>query len=369
MKNILLAIAGLSPQVITETLYALHQESIVINEIHVIATRIGRDAIVTQLLAQGDGRYFSYLKDYGISTKSIRFSQDTIHVLHDNAGNPIDDITSEEENEILLKSCLTIVHRLTKNPRNTVYFSIAGGRKTMSACLMVAAQIYARAHDRIYHVLVSPEFEGHRHFYYPPVKPAMLELLDAQGQKILKETSYAKITLVPIPFISLRAAAYHRKTDHVHTPAELFRHLVRDKKQTLALDLTRSKIIYKNKEIDMMPSRLALYAFLAMQKNDCRFLRVGCRNCNDCYLDYQQISKGQNIINEYYQRQGGGAEKKGICCLQKEDLRSYISKISKDLMKAFGVQTAAQLGIQAVGKKPDTRYGIGLDRERIAIIK
>ncbi|MDD4240723.1 MAG: CRISPR-associated ring nuclease Csm6, partial [Smithellaceae bacterium] len=369
MKNILLAIAGLSPQVITETLYALHQEGAAIDEIHVIATRIGRDAITTQLLTPDDGRYFRYLKDYGLDPRSVIFSQDTLHVLRDGKGNSINDITSEEENEILLRTCLTLAHRFTKKPENTVFFSIAGGRKTMSACLMVAAQMFARPQDRIYHVLVSPEFESHKDFYYPPVKSVMLELRDPNGQKMFKDTAYAKITLVPIPFISLRQAASGGKTGRVRTPAELFRYLVREKKSFLTIDLTQGKIIYKKTELTMMPSRLALYAFFAARKLDCRLVRPDCRDCAECYADYRQISDEQGAITDFYRRLGGATEDKGICALEKDTLRAYVSKIRKDLMKAFGAQAAAKLAIEAVGRKPDTRYGIALERESIRLVE
>lgn len=369
MANILLAIAGLSPQVITETLYALHQENVRVDEIHVITTGVGRDCIAGQLLALVDGKYYRYLKEYNIDPKSITFSQNNLYVLRDEKGNPLDDIISEEDNETLLKMCLTLAHRFTRRKHDAVFFSIAGGRKTMSACLMVAAQMYARAQDRIYHVLVSPAFEGHKDFYYPPVKPVMLELRDMQGQKILKETSYAKVTLVPIPFISLRAAIQDAKTGRIQTPTELFRYLIKEKKQPMIVDLRQGKIIYKKTELNMMPSRLALYAFLAEQKQQCRFLAVSCRNCTACYLDYRQISDGQKIITDYYRRLGGATENKGICALGKEELRAYLSKIRKDLQKAFGVQSADQLAVAAVGKKPDTCYGIPMDRERIGIIK
>ena len=43
MKNILLAVTGLSPQVITETLYALHQINRRVDAIHVITTRDGKE--------------------------------------------------------------------------------------------------------------------------------------------------------------------------------------------------------------------------------------------------------------------------------------------------------------------------------------
>ncbi|MCP4369684.1 MAG: hypothetical protein GY797_16460 [Deltaproteobacteria bacterium] len=45
MKNILLAVTGISPQVITETLYALHQSDRKIDSIHVITTRDGKENI------------------------------------------------------------------------------------------------------------------------------------------------------------------------------------------------------------------------------------------------------------------------------------------------------------------------------------
>lgn len=45
MKNILLAVCGLTPQVITETLYALHQDQRKVDAIHVITTRNGKEKI------------------------------------------------------------------------------------------------------------------------------------------------------------------------------------------------------------------------------------------------------------------------------------------------------------------------------------
>jgi CRISPR-associated protein (TIGR02584 family) len=66
MKNILLAVTGLSPQVITETLYALHQNNRKVDRIHVITTREGKERIYADLLAGKSGYYFKYLEEYGI---------------------------------------------------------------------------------------------------------------------------------------------------------------------------------------------------------------------------------------------------------------------------------------------------------------
>ncbi|MDM7986618.1 MAG: CRISPR-associated ring nuclease Csm6 [Smithella sp.] len=369
MPNILLAISGLSPQVVTETLYALHQDGIRVDEIHVLTTRTGRDRVLASLLTPQDGSFHRYLNEYEIDPSSILFTPESVHVLRDTAGRPLDDITCADDNEILLKTCLALAHRLTKRPEDTVFFSIAGGRKTMSACLMTAAQFYGRPQDRIYHVLVSPEFENHPGFYYPPVKPVMLEMREERGGKILRDTASASVTLVPIPFISLRDAIRDRATGRVQTPARLLRHLIREKEEPLIVDLMQGRIIYKRKELPMMPSRLALYAFLAGRKLDCRLVRAGCGGCTDCYLDYEQISNAQAVITDIYRKIGGTTEGKGICALEKDELRAYVSKIRQDIGRAFGATAAGQLAVTSAGRKPGTRYGIGMDREKIKLIK
>jgi CRISPR-associated protein (TIGR02584 family) len=368
MSNILFAITGLSPQVITETLFALHQQRITVDEIHVITTRIGREYIHAHLLAQGCGQYHRYLQEYGIEPTDILFTHDQIHTLVDENGSELDDISNEDENEILLKKCLELAYQFTKNPDTSVFFSIAGGRKTMSACLMVAAQMYGRPQDRIYHVLVSPEFESNRDFYYPPKKSIALELRDARGQKMIKETSYAKLTLVPIPFIPVRHSIEDKRTGRIKTPAQLLRFLIKEKTHPLIVDLQQSKIIYKKTALEMMPSRLALYAFFVQQKMQCEAVGSSCRNCSDCYLDFQGISKHQQMINDIYQGLAGMDTGDGICRLEKESFRAYISKIRQDIQHTFGLPAAAQLTVEAVGKKPNTRYGIKIDRKKMRLI-
>ena len=53
MKNILLAVCGLSPQVITETLFALHQTGRTVDAIHIITTQLGKERILDTLLEPG----------------------------------------------------------------------------------------------------------------------------------------------------------------------------------------------------------------------------------------------------------------------------------------------------------------------------
>ena len=182
MKNILLAVTGLSPQVITETLFALHQSKKKVDAVHVITTRDGKEMIYATLLSGKKGRYYQYLDEYGINPSSIDFSHRNIHVISDEHGIEIPDIVSELDNERFLKKCLELSFSFTSSLDTAVFFSVAGGRKTMSACLSLAVQIYGRPQDRLYHVLVSPEFESSRDSYYPPKKSKPIELRDHQGK-------------------------------------------------------------------------------------------------------------------------------------------------------------------------------------------
>ena len=74
----------------------------------------------------------------------------------------------------------------------------------MSSCLALAAQMYGRSQDRLFHVLVSPEFESHPDFFYPPKTSRLLELRDEKGNPYYKESRYAEINLVHLPFVSIR---------------------------------------------------------------------------------------------------------------------------------------------------------------------
>lgn len=399
MKNILLAVVGLSPQVVTETLYALHQQGRRVDAIHIITTRQGKEMIHSRLLAPGDGFYHRYMADHGIDPATIAFGSDHVHAVADENGIEIDDIENEEENERLIRYCLEITFRFTADPETAVFFSIAGGRKTMSACLMLAAELYGRPQDRVYHVLVSPEFESNRDFYYPPRESIPIELRDRNNQPYFKETRYARINLIPIPLLSVRGRLTGDLLREPKDPATLMMNLIREEPFLLTVDLAAGKLICRKRELDMMPARLALYAFFALRKRECQRLAgpsehepsrtfphperektgkntgdiVSCRGCTECYLDFQGISDRQREITELYRKAAAGREltemsDSGILGLTAENFNSYKGKIRKNLERGFGAQDAARLAIISVGRRPDTRYCLAIDRGKIRVV-
>ncbi|MDO8724305.1 MAG: CRISPR-associated ring nuclease Csm6 [Syntrophales bacterium] len=373
MKRILLAVCGLSPQVITETLYALHQEGRMVNAVRIITTREGKAAINAHLLSPEDGQYYRFLKEYDIDRHAIDFAPRHVVAVSDDAGREIDDISGEEDNELFLQVCMEQAFELTSHQDAAVYFSIAGGRKTMGACLAVAAQCYGRAQDRIYHVLVSPEFESNRDFFYPPRTSAPVMLRDREGQPYQKEARYARVTLIPMPFFSIRDRLSGRMLKEPEEPASLMLSIVREQRPELVIDLPARKVIWKGMEMDMMPARLALYTFFALRKKEGNCNRKSCRGCVDCFLSGVEVLDRQAEITALYRRIPGGREieemsDSGVASLSAENFNMYRSKLNRDLERSFGAHDLQALEVASRGRKPGARYGLALDRERIRVV-
>lgn len=373
MKNILLAVTGLSPQVITETLYALHQNQRSVDAIHVITTSEGKARIDAGLLGGGDGPYHRYLKEYDINPADIDFSPRNVHVITDTNGNEIPDIVDESDNEQLLKKCLDLTFRFTNDPGSAVFFSVAGGRKTMSSALTLAVQMYGRPQDRLYHVLVSPEFESNRDFFYPPKTSRKIELKDSRGQPYTKETRFAEINLIHMPFVSIRNQLSSEMLKKPADPTSLMLSLIKEEESRLCVDLLRKKIIYKNMELDVMPTRLALYAFFAYQKIECKKAQDACSDCTDCFVDFEFILENSSRIADLYSRVCGSRpieemSETGIKDLNAYNFNSYKSKIKDELEHGFGLYALKDLEIASVGFRPNTRYGIRMDRSKIEIV-
>lgn len=206
-QNILLCVAGMSPQIITETLYALTQQSkpkVRIDEIRVITTLDGRDKVTKMLLDKENGVFYQFCRDFGIDTDSIKFDETGISLLRTKDGRTLDDIRTPEENELAGDQICEIIRELCKDENNRIFASAAGGRKTMSIYLTLAMSLFGRAEDELSHVLVNEGFESNTFFYPPPI-PQNITYFNPIT-KVSKEvnTADAKIYLAPIPFIRFR---------------------------------------------------------------------------------------------------------------------------------------------------------------------
>ena len=202
-RRILLCVSGLSPQIVTETLYALSVENeprFVPTEIHLLTTAEGAQRARLTLLSDEPGWFHRLRRDYGLP--EIRFTLNTIHLLHAADGRPLNDIREVADNETIADSITAKVRELTADPKSAVHASIAGGRKTMGFYLGYALSLFGRPQDRLSHVLVSSPFESNSNFFYPtPVERVIFG--NGPDQRPL-DASDAKVTLADIPFVRLR---------------------------------------------------------------------------------------------------------------------------------------------------------------------
>ena len=200
-RRVLVAVTGLSPQIVTETLYALATAtpSFVPTEVHLLTTRGGAEKARLGLLSNEPGWFHRLREDYKLPV--IDFTEKSIHVVSDAAGNPLDDIRTPEENKAAADFITAHVRELTSDPGCALHVSIAGGRKTMGFFLGYALSLYGREQDRLSHVLVSEPYESTLGFYYPTPYSKVLELPHDRG---LVDTAKATVTLAEIPCVSLR---------------------------------------------------------------------------------------------------------------------------------------------------------------------
>lgn len=185
MKNIVIAVAGHSPQIITETLYGLIVERhLKIDSVYVITTVQGARAI-DSLILKGNKIYQLY-NDYELPIEYLPIFKPII--IKDENGVELDDIRSPKENKLAAQCIINIIRDKTTDPETALHCSLAGGRKTMSAYMALAMNLFGREQDSLSHVLINPpELEG-KDFFYP-----------------LPGDSESRIELTEIPFIRLRS--------------------------------------------------------------------------------------------------------------------------------------------------------------------
>ncbi|GIX21705.1 MAG: hypothetical protein KatS3mg121_0488 [Gammaproteobacteria bacterium] len=199
-RRVLLAVSGMSPQVITETLYALVLEkNWVPDEIRLITTTQGRDNAVGWLL-EGPAHLRRFLEDYRID-HPIRFDERSIILIEDAQGRPLDDLRTPEDNEAAADVICRVIREFTQDPDTELHVSLAGGRKTMGFYAGYALSLFGRPQDCLSHVLVSAEHESLPDFFYPT--PTSRIIRNQAGQEI--DTHRATVWLAEIPFVRLRS--------------------------------------------------------------------------------------------------------------------------------------------------------------------
>ncbi|MBS7400168.1 MAG: TIGR02584 family CRISPR-associated protein [Prevotella sp.] len=207
-RVVLVAGMGTSPAVLTETVWALAHQSpaIIPDEIVVLVTKSGKEKLYKEILS-GRPTVWDQMCDSMRKEKidldgRLIFGDTSIRVIPDERGNGIADLRSGEDNLRAADFMLQQLRQYTETSDTVVITSIAGGRKTMSALLFSCMTLLGREDDKVFHVLLPPEFEGgvFPPMYYPVKGVTYTNRFT--GKKYKSDKFHSE--LFEVPFVRMR---------------------------------------------------------------------------------------------------------------------------------------------------------------------
>jgi len=362
-RRVLLAVTGLSPQVVTETLYALackRQPPFVPTEIHLLTTAEGRQRADLALLSEEPGWFHRLRKDYALPP--IDFDASSIHTIEDDEGRPLDDIRSPVDNVRLADRVTDMVRQLTADESAALHVSIAGGRKTMGFYLGYALSLFGRPQDRLSHVLVSEPFESSWDFFYPTPYERIITTRDNK----LVDTRDARVELAEIPFVRLREQLAQTPLDQ---PGSFAAAVDRAQQALPPLSLeiyTRRRLVRAGGEIIRLePIQFAFYWTFAHRR---KAGLSGLHWSEDRLVEelLERYSELVGIHSGDYERTEG-AYRRGFDKSNFDPLKSHVNRC---LESVLGRRAAKPYLITRQARISGTRYhrfGLDLEPERITI--
>lgn len=376
-REILIFVAGATPQIITETIYALAMQSppVYADELHIITHSRGKQRIMETLVHEGILQQLC--REYGIPPLTL--TSDHIRVICDENGTELHDIRTTDDNEHAGDQITAFLRDQACDPQVRLHCSLSGGRKTMTYYMGIAFQLFARQWDRLYHIMVAPEFEKVEQFFYPPKQPQQLTVRNGNNETTFS-TADANVSLVQLPMIYLR--------DKLPLQATALRQIVAEGQKEIDMAATQRPVRINLAErtlyigdtlIDLSPIQLMLYTtFLQLKQQPCRFSsRDYCHECTACFVPLVELTSKESIeqMAQLYQAIYGNDPDKADELLERWDrnletdlLRQQISKINRaiqddmkdpTLLPFYRVSTVKQYG--------SSRYGVRVDKGKILV--
>jgi CRISPR-associated protein (TIGR02584 family) len=357
-RRVLLLVAGLSPQVITEAIYALAvdgSDAWIPTEVQVVTTAEGAERVRLALLSDQPGWFHRLRADYDLPP--IQFGPAHIHIVRDAAGRPLADIRSVEDSHQAADQITERVRALTADPDCALHVSIAGGRKTMGYYVGYAVSLFGRPQDRLSHVLVSEAFESNWEFFYPAPASRVMTTRDNK----LVDAAEARVTLAEIPFLRLREGLPKRLIDGAATFGESVEAAQRAlAPPDLVIDLAGGRIRAGGESVSLAPATLAFYALMARR----RLKGMHAARWDTEGLDRQYLAEYRRIAGDL----SGDLERVAEALadgMTQEYFEQRKSRTNTALESALGPQLSAPYLIHGDGSRPYTRFGLRIAPEAI----
>ena len=256
-ERILVISVGATPQVVTETLYALATQPRPWwpDRLVLVTTSVG-----SAMFRDGGGprNLAALLGAQGKLAALCRAIERTPPVVEIEVpalagAGALADIRSDQETEAFADCVLAVLRRCTADPDAQLHVSLAGGRKTMSALVCQALSLLGRAQDRLSHVLIDPPtLENDPDFWWP--EPGR------QG------ADRALVRLHYLPFLRIGAWL---QAERLLPPDATFQDAVASanaalQAEHLAIDLSGATITLAGEQLALPPSQLAVVSLAAL---------------------------------------------------------------------------------------------------------
>lgn len=377
-KEILIFVAGATPQIITETIFALSRKTppVYPDEIYIITTAAGKRTIKESLIEKKI--LDKLIKEYRLPVISLK--DESFVVVRDKEGRELEDIRDEVDNERIGDLITSFIREKARDYRVRLHCSLAGGRKTMSFYLGSAVQLFGRPWDKLYHVLVTPEFEHNPEFFYKPKKDRTIHCRLQDGSVVEMNTRDAKIQLAELPIIRLGG--------RISLQGKGFKELVEEGQSEidtatvqpyLIVNLSERTVQIEDNTLEMIPMQLMIYtAFLRSKVDHCRYPeRKYCLECTDCFQTITDIWSRpllEEMAKDYVRIYGGKIGKKDDLLERHKNgidpqlARQIITKINRTIKEQLPDEKLHPYYIISnIKKYGSTRYGVRIEKMKIRI--
>ncbi len=366
-RRILLAVCGLTPQVVTETLYVLAVKSAVPflpTEVHIISTSEGVRRVHLQLLQPEPGWIDRLCSEYNIARP--RFDASTIHPLAATNGDMIEDLRTEADHEAAANRIFQVMAELTEDRESAIHVSIAGGRKSMGFYAGYALSLLGRDQDRLSHVLVPPPFESHPDFFFP-TKTARVIYSPPPDSRPL-DTSQAEVFCAEIPFVRLRKflPLNYARSFSFRDAVQAARSML--DAPDLAIDLPKRRLRAAGKTFELPPGDTAFLSWFATRtKAGDAPLMCPSEGAPEPTLAREFLA----VYNQAARDSHSGDRTRAALRngMEKAFFLERKSRLHRLLRVHLGPVHDEAYRIRALGRRPETRYDLGLEPSQIHFSK
>jgi CRISPR-associated protein (TIGR02584 family) len=363
MKNILVAVTGASPQVLTETLYGLHTQGKAFpDEMYVITTQDSKEMLMDGLYTRGhlQALYDEY------QLPAVKFDESHIWVIEDEDGNLLHDAKREEDQSVMADFITRKVAWLTEQENCAIHASIAGGRKTMAFYMGYAMSLLGREQDALSHVFVNDEFEFVKDFYFPTLSD---NWITGKNPGETLNTKDAEITFAEIPFVRMRKSLSNDligQIDQASFSKTVAKMNAANQKLSVKVSMNAKTLSVLGIDIKLTPREFALYQWLLQQPERSmladRHFSENLQHSKDFLNIYMQIADDPRVLNDTFGIENTIAWEEGdLSTLKGMDVKfiqPVRTNVNSKLKKVLPVEALEKVKIQSKKQKGIATYWI-----------